>query len=480
MDPILDFFFPRRRKFEQRLRRQTNVPIGEVREKTLDNIVRKLTDYLIVKDYKDADPSYYAIHPLVQVHYAEKLAEDQDYAKEIHRRIADYYLKITGPIPEQPTLENLRFPIEAVSHLCSAGEYDLAYQVFYEKLYQGSKFVLVHQLGAWDIDLWLWKQFFPDEDLEQDPLVSKLQEQSTVLHNIGAALEFSNRLEQSAQFYQRSIQVELILSDKSWAKISLIYSHLGCLYESIGQLSQSQQCFQKALDAAKKSTQISCQMLAWSQQGNGFSTIGDMNSAATSFQKADILQASINLDDPRDLSHLLTFYGNYSSYLYVNKEYEQARQLIEKRIQMNKTQNWQSIIGFSYILLGRLEADLGHHNLAQQHFHQAQQIAQTIPFHRGLSLSLLTTRGTWFARQGKVEPAHKDLNEALHCAVTFGYRLKEAKIRSGLAWAHHFDHNPVVARRQANQALTMSQEMGYHWGQVDAQEILDIFTAGEG
>ncbi len=54
-----------------------------------------------------------------------------------------------------------------------------------------------------------------------------------------------------------------------------------------------------------------------------------------------------------------------------------------------------------------------------------------------------------------------------------GYRIFEADIRIALAWAHLAGGNPTIARQEVTRAQTMSVDMGYHWGQVDAAEPLD-------
>ena len=85
---------------------------------------------------------------------------------------------------------------------------------------------------------------------------------------------------------------------------------------------------------------------------------------------------------------------------------------------------------------------------------------------------VLLARGRWAARLaspdltglerppvanplGLVQQAFSDLREALGFAADGGYRIYEAYIRIALAWAR-----------------SMSQEMGYNWGQVDATEVL--------
>lgn len=46
-----------------------------------------------------------------------------------------------------------------------------------------------------------------------------------------------------------------------------------------------------------------------------------------------------------------------------------------------------------------------------------------------------------------------------------------------LAWAHRAMGDPARARAEAARAQQMSAEMGYHWGGVDAAEVLAAMEA---
>jgi hypothetical protein len=76
------------------------------------------------------------------------------------------------------------------------------------------------------------------------------------------------------------------------------------------------------------------------------------------------------------------------------------------------------------------------------------------------------------AETSEVSRAFNDLDEALGYATAGGYRIYEADIRVALAWAHLAAGDTVKAKAEARRALGMSREMGYHWGQVDAEEVL--------
>ena len=72
--------------------------------------------------------------------------------------------------------------------------------------------------------------------------------------------------------------------------------------------------------------------------------------------------------------------------------------------------------------------------------------------------------------------AFNDLNEALGYSVEGGYRIYEADVRVALGWAYLANGENEKAKQSAKRALQMSQEMGYHWGKVDAEEVLKAIS----
>ncbi len=133
--------------------------------------------------------------------------------------------------------------------------------------------------------------------------------------------------------------------------------------------------------------------------------------------------------------------------------------------------------------MGVLEADAGDNDAARVQFENALAIARGIS-DRAVLIEALLARGRWAARLPEgarrgapLQQAFSDLREALGYAVDGGYRIYEADIRIALGWAHRANvtegnADPAAAHREAARAQTMSQEIGYHWGQVDAAELL--------
>jgi tetratricopeptide (TPR) repeat protein len=128
-------------------------------------------------------------------------------------------------------------------------------------------------------------------------------------------------------------------------------------------------------------------------------------------------------------------------------------------------------------VLGDLDADAGQREKARGHYDEAVKIARSIT-HRPALIEALLARGRWTARHLKDSPAaFSDLNEALDYAVDGEYRIYEADIHVAFAWANLAAGDHSKARAEAERARHMSAQMEYHWGQVDAAEVLKALDA---
>ncbi len=149
-----------------------------------------------------------------------------------------------------------------------------------------------------------------------------------------------------------------------------------------------------------------------------------------------------------------------------------------------------------------MDFDSGNYESAHAHYESALKIARSIS-KRDVLIEALLARGSFYAKVavGATHPARThtasgstsmqdkttdgidgsplpltdaftDLNEALNYAVEGGYRIYEADIRVALAWAYLENGEKEKAKQSAQRALQMSQEMGYHWGKVDGEEVM--------
>ena len=190
-----------------------------------------------------------------------------------------------------------------------------------------------------------------------------------------------------------------------------------------------------------------------------------------------MLNTGLERETDPDKRYLYSIRGiQHADYLRRVGEADYARRVAEANLEICERNHWADNISASHRVLGDLAADAGDHESARQHYEAALKTARSISMQFVLIEALLA-RGRWQARFSAApgmtpgDYGFNDLNEALGYAQG-GYRIYEADIRVALAWAHRASGDSDMAKAEATRALTMSKEMGYHWGKVDAEEVL--------
>jgi len=435
-------------------------------------MVQRLVVYRILR--YDPRGGHYTAHPLIRNHYAERLKEaDQAQVRDAHQRIKDYYLNLAGDTPRYPTLDNLAPLIEAVHHACRAEAYDEAWQVYVERIQLRESFVLTQKLGAWETDVALMQEFFSGGDATQEPQVSDPAAKSFILNEAGLCLTSLGRLGEAVPFYERGNAIALGVED--WRNASRIYGNLAELHAHLGALVASAEAAREALSLARRAENKRDERTFLAYQAWATHLHGDLEPAGVAFQQAE----SVERESDSAQTYLYGISGIlYADYLRQAGEGAYARRVTGANMKICEGYPSPADISRCHRVLGDLDADSGRHDSAYQHYDEALKIARGIAYRPAL-IGALLARGRWAARHGDLtglqDPsglAFSDLNEALGYAVDGGYRIYEADIRLALAWAHLAAGDRQAARAEAERAQRMSADMGYHWGQVDAAEVL--------
>jgi len=236
-------------------------PITALDDAAFGALVQRLLSYRILR-HNPRDHTYTA-HPLIRNHYLAQLTaggpstssgQAREEAQDAHQRIKDYYLELAGDTPHFPTLEDLAPLIEVVHHACRAGAYDEAFNIVYQRIYQGYPArVLVNQLGAWETALALMSEFFPDGGTaagENEPQVSDPRAKSWILNEVGMCLMSLGRLGEAAPFYERKTAMQLEMKD--WRNASTGYQNLAGLHAHLGALAASADAARQSLALARR------------------------------------------------------------------------------------------------------------------------------------------------------------------------------------------------------------------------------------
>jgi tetratricopeptide (TPR) repeat protein len=363
-----------------------------------------------------------------------------------------------------------------VHHACRAGAYDDADSICWERIYQRDRFVIAHQLGAYETALALLLEFFPSGDTSQEPQVSDPRDKSWILNMVGGCLMNLGRLGEAPPFYERAVAGAVAAED--WHNASIGYRNLAELHAHLGALAASAEAAREALALARRAENKRDERTSLGFQALADHLRGDLEAAGAAFRQAEALEQEID----STVHYLYSIDGiQHADHLRRAGEGAYARRVTEANLEIGERNRFIKSISQCHRVLGDLDADAGQHDSARLHYDQALKIARGITYRPAL-IEVLLARGRWAARRAyqtskvsqtlEVSAPFSDLNEALDYAVDGGYRIYEADIRLALAWAHLAAGDKQAARAEAERAQRMSADMGYHWGQVDAAEVL--------
>jgi tetratricopeptide (TPR) repeat protein len=459
----------------------------------LDDLLPRLVAYSILR--YDARAGTYTAHPLIRNHYfARFTAGSRGTVAETHARIKDVYLELAGDTPRYPSLDDLRPLIEVVHHACRAGAYDEAFNdIYWERIAQRDRFVVVHQLGAYETDLATMSEFFPRTggapDLTADPQVSDPGDRRWILNAVGFRLMSLGRLREAVPFYERVAQLDQELAD-DWHNASVTIQNLAALHLHLGDLDAGATAAREALRLARRAENQedecdSLAYLAWAEHLQG-----QTDAALDHFTEAEALETEIDsrkqyLYSLRGIQHADALLRSASPPPPLspspNPPLPYARRITEANLEICERNRWPDDLSRCHRVLGDLDAAEGHPEAARAHYDAALRIARSITL-RFVLIEALIGRGCFTGRahvpsavcptELPLPQAFADLREALDMATQGGYRRYEADARTALAWAHLASGDSARARTEAARARAMSDAMGYHWGKVDADAVL--------
>ena len=460
------------------------------------SILNQLANYRMLR--YDNRLQHYTTHPLIRAHYLERLKEKPiEVVQALHNRIKVWYLDIAGEMPEVPTLDQLAPLIESVHHACQAGEYDEADEIYWERIDQKTSYVLAHKLGAYETNLAIMQEFFPQGDTAQDPQVSQPSIKAFILNEIALCLMNLGRLREAPPFYER--QNDIQLSESDWGNASGGYQNLAELYAHLGDLVASAKSAREAIALSDRAENkdFKCTSLAYFSYAIFLQ--GDRTTAGESFQKAEVLEREIN-----SIQYLFSQRGlQHSEYLLRYGEADYARRVTDANLEICEEYHWLDKVSKLHRVLGDLDIN------PQVHYAEALKIARSIS-RRDVLIEALLGYGRWLVGLGlnpisqevvqaishaqtqqcymlslrtnenprnenDLTLARQYLDEALTYATTSGYRRYEADLRIALAWLHWREGDLVTARREADRAKRASEEMGYFLGKVDSAALIMSF-----
>lgn len=439
----------------------------------MQKLVSRLANYRLIRH--DEHEKSYTTHPLIRNHYFALFTKgDPSQEKAAHSQIKDYYLSIAGDTLQYPALDDLKPLIEVIHHACEAGAYDEAWKIYWERIDQMGRGGLTWILGAYETELNLCYEFFPSSDLSQNPSMNSIDQIRYILNEVGWCLMNLGSLHEAIPFYKRHNAI--CEERQDWKNASTGYRNLADLHTLLGALNTSTEAAYQALNLARRAEDKqyitnSMGFQAWSAH-----LLGDIKSASTIFLEAESLQREI---EPSLQYHYDTDGVKHTEHLRLTGDTKYARRVAEANLRICEAYHALRAISACQRALGDLDTDDGNHESARDYYESALKIARSIS-HRQVLVEALLARGRWQAKHTKdANVAFSDLNESLSYCVESGYRIYEADVRVALGWAYLANNEKEKSKQSAQRALQMSNEMGYYWGKVDAEEVLERIESSE-
>ena len=452
-----------------------NTPLTPLDDAGFDALVKRLVARRLINPSETDGEKAYTTHPLIRAHY-ENVLTGYDGAKDHHKAVADLYkAEAKGqPYKSLPTLDDLKPYIEMVHHLCRAGAYDAAWDIYWGQIQGRGDALIVYKLGAYETNLTILLEFFPNGDTTQDPAVTNPNAQRFILNEIGFCHQNLGRLREAIPFMERHNQICIRMNDyhnasAGYQNLTAIALALGDLVGASGYATQAM-TWAMQMDAGRDRQEMERNSLAyqaWIAHLRGI-TAGDEGALAL-FSRAEAIQQAI---EPNK-KYLYSLPGIWhADCLHRMGDSATARTITDANLEICRRNNWLDDASRSYRVLGDLDAHAGQLDTAQKHYDEAITTARKID-KVDVRIEALLGRGRFYAKHRKdAKSAFNDLNEAFETAHRGEYKIYEADIRIALAWAHLAGGDVDKAVNEADTARQMSADMGYHWGVVDADAVL--------
>ncbi len=429
-----------------------------------DRLLRSLETYRILR--RNPGAHRYAVHPLIRAHYHERLTKrERDKVRELHTKIADYYLAAAKDTSALSTLEDFAPLIEAVYHRCQAGEYTRALNILYHRINLHGLVARLPTLGASETNLALMVGFFPNGDLSHEPLAANESSRYWILNEVGVCLDGLGRLDEALTMYERA--VEVARENEDWNNASTSCDNISGVYYHLGHLNIAAEKASEARSIAYSSRYKEGERNALAAGAWAAHLRGDLANASSMYRKAEVLERRVT-----GANHLHQRNGvQHADHLRrVGKSFY-ARRITEENLEVCTRMHLSSYAASCHRILGDLDSDTEQHDSALYHYDEAIKMARNMS-RRDVLIEVLLGHGSYYARQGEAEAAYSDLAEALGYATSDSYRIYEVDTRVALAWTHSAAGNVTVAHAEAEHARRISTEMSYYWGRIKAEEVL--------
>lgn len=465
---------PTQREFDGLFRKpmddtDINSDLVKMDEEDFIDLREVLKELRLITEGDDEAGKYWSIHPITKEYFDSTL--DKDTRAACHRAI--YYFIDTNA-PELPnTIEEMAPLFEQIYHGCRGGLHDeAAVDVFNRKITRKETGYLTHMLGAWETELSIIRNFFPNGDFNEIPIVTIRAAQLYFINEAALDLLYIGRPYEADRLFVKVI--ELYEKDKNPAFASASYTNLTELRLKTGNIKGARKSAKKALNASVngEDQRIQITSKAWLAYC-GYLT-SNTEGALTLFNEATILQNNL-FPQSGELYSLRGIL--FTETLIRAGDTERAIKVTTRNLKICKNNNASNDISRCLRVLGTIKIITANYLEAWGDLEKALAIGRSVG-QPSLEIETLIERAhLGVAIYGNddikldLDPI-SDIETVLKLCERTGFRLysPEAKVVLAEYFEKTGDHDN--ARKFAEEAKEEASAMGFHWPVHDADELL--------
>lgn len=367
-----------------------------------------------------------------------------------------------------PALDTQLTPlIEATFHAASAGDFDAAAAILYNRLYLGPRAQLTNTLGHYEVALDLLRQFYPRRDLTLDPRTDDPRSRRWLMHETAACLHAVGKLDQSTSMAVRAATAAMAMGDPHNAAIT--YHNLAETYLATGALASCRSTAEAALALAAQSGDREDALVAHTIIGY----LGDLTDTLESAREAYDAALRIAVEDT-SVPMLYSLSGvRYAEHLLASGRSAEALHASQANLAFCREQGWTSDVALVLSLLVLTPSDLTDPE-RERTSEEAVDLARSAGNKQVLAEVLLAQASLKNARS-QHQAALVAAAEAMTIAQSYGLRLAEVDARTLLSAAYAGQGNTTNARADAHLAGELARELGYLRGYRVANGLLRRF-----
>ena len=413
----------------------------------------------------------YNAHLMIREFFNKQLFPDPDLTKNINLLLRQFWESKT--LPEQPDNLDDWIPLfDTIYYSCRAGLYDDGIGFYRKRLAQWQ---FASQFGAYEFQIALLREFFPERNIFNPPILANSQDRSFILNEVGYCLDKIGRTVDVALLGKRT--AEQALKEKDYLGAAITYQGLSGALDKLGRLADAKTAAYEALELARvsESKLYECNSLA----RLGWITFisGEIENAEIYYQQANSITWSEN---PEELGLFSILGVEYSTFLLMTDRLSQGLAHAKKNLAICQNKKWRESIAHCHRILGDIEFMGKNYSTAVQHFLVSLEISQQLGLQDALALSLLGSARVEFFK-GEIDAVNEKLVLAQKICLDAEYRIIHADILNFWAEVDLFQEKFDDAIDKSKAALALAEKSGYIGAKATALNTLGqlIFLSGD-